>query len=399
MTQNVSQPQPLVKSQVALVRCDSYEPARVAAAIRRGIDLLGGIEKFAQSGERIVLKPNLLSAHPPEENVTTHPTVIKAIAEIMLENGVKVFIGDSATRGHLAKILRESGMQTVIDELNLPIADFENGKQVYSPDSVRNKKFTIARGVWESDGIFNVPKLKTHHLTRITAAIKNLFGCVPGFLKPALHVALPAVDDFCRMLVDLSIFLKPRLTILDAIEAMEGNGPSSGNAYPLKLLAFSSDLVAIDSLVCRMMAIKPEYVRTNYWGAQAGLGKINLEEIEILGDGLDTFSAPDFKVQRQPDLRFNQAWQYRHLKGLVTNRPVIDAQKCKKCGDCIDQCPQKPKALSWNGKMKTQPPQFDYKLCIRCFCCQEVCPHKAIDSYTPLLRRIVDKVYTNIYGA
>ena len=94
------------------------------------------------------------------------------------------------------------------------------------------------------------------------------------------------------MLVDLSIFLKPRLTILDAIEAMEGNGPSSGNAYPLKLLAFSSDLVAIDSLVCRMMAIKPEYVRTNYWGAQAGLGKINLEEIEILGDGMDTFSAP-----------------------------------------------------------------------------------------------------------
>ncbi|HPC36712.1 MAG TPA: hypothetical protein P5067_04330, partial [Candidatus Marinimicrobia bacterium] len=65
----------------------------------------------------------------------------------------------------------------------------------------------------------------------------------------------------------------------------------------------------------------------------------------------------------------------------------------------IDQCPQQPKALSWNGKMKTQPPQFDYKLCIRCFCCQEVCPHKAIDSYTPLLRRIVDKVYTNIYGA
>ena len=145
MTKNISQLQSFEKSKVALVKCDSYEPTMVLNAIRRGIDLLGGIEKFAQSGERIVLKPNLLSAHPPEENVTTHPTVIKAIAEIMLENGVKVFIGDSATRGHLAKILRESGMQTVIDELNLPVADFENGKQVFSPDSVRNKKFTIAR--------------------------------------------------------------------------------------------------------------------------------------------------------------------------------------------------------------------------------------------------------------
>ncbi|HPC37102.1 MAG TPA: DUF362 domain-containing protein, partial [Candidatus Marinimicrobia bacterium] len=351
MTQNVSQPQSFEKSQVALIKCDNYEPATVAAAVRRGIDLLGGIEKFARAGEKIVLKPNLLSAHSPEENVTTHPAVIKAVAEILLERGVKVSIGDSATKGHLAKILQESGMQTVIDELDLTIADFENGQSVYSTDSIRNKKFTIARGLWEADGMFNVPKLKTHHLTRITACIKNLFGCVPGFLKPALHVALPALDDFCRMLVDLSILLKPRLTILDAIEAMEGNGPTSGNAYPLKLLAFSSDLVAIDSIVCHMIAIKPEYVRTNYWGAQAGLGKMNLEEIEILGDNLDTFSAPDFKVQRQPELRFNQAWQYRHLKGLVTNRPVIDAQKCKKCGECIDQCPQQPKALSWNGKM------------------------------------------------
>jgi len=384
---------------VALIRCESYEPTAVIAAVRRGVDLLGGIKQFAQQGENIVLKPNLLRPNPPEDNVTTHPAVVRAIAEILLEKGVSVSVGDSSPRGKHAKILHETGMKTVIEELGLTIADFENGRQVSSVNSLRNKQFTIAEGILQANGMFNLPKLKTHHLTRITAAMKNSYGCIPGILKPALHVALPALDDFSKMLVDLNIRLRSRLIILDAIAAMDGNGPSSGDCYALNLLAFSTDPVALDSVICHIIDVKPEYVRTNYWGAQSGLGKMNLEEIEILGDSLEIFHAPDFKVQRQPELRFNQAWRYRRLKRLITIRPVIDESKCKKCGDCVDQCPQKPKALSWRKNNKNKSPEFNYAQCIRCFCCQEVCPHRAIDAYVPLLRRIVDVGYKIIYGA
>jgi len=399
MPEKTTYPLTSVKSRVALVKCESYDPTVVMSAVRRGVDLLGGIEKFAQNGEKIVLKPNLLRPRDPAENVTTHPSVVRAVAEILLEKGVAVSIGDSSPRGHHAKIFQVSGMQKITEELGLAIADFENGRQVSSPNSLRNKQFTIAEGIFQANGLFNIPKLKTHHLTRITAAQKNLYGCIPGILKPALHVALPAVDDFSRMLVDLNILLKPRLIILDAVEAMHGNGPSSGDCYPMKLLAFSTDPVAIDSVVCRLIHLNPEYVRTNYWGAELGLGKMNSEDIELLGDDPAAFDALDFKVQRQPELRFNQAWRYRKLKHLITIRPIIDADKCKKCGECVDQCPQTPKALAWPNNKNDKPPIFDYSKCIRCFCCQEVCPHKAIDAYVPFLRRVVDIGYSIIYKA
>jgi Pyruvate/2-oxoacid:ferredoxin oxidoreductase delta subunit len=288
-------------------------------------------------------------------------------------------------------------MSAVAAELGLSVADFENGNLVSSPKSIRNKQFTIAKGVLQADGMFGLPKLKTHHLTRITAAMKNQFGCIPGILKPALHVALPDVDEFSKMLVDLNICLGTRLFILDAIEAMDGNGPTSGNTYRLGALAFSTDPVALDATVCRMINLEPSLVRTNYWGEAFGLGKMNSAEIEIVGDDLRTFSAPGFNVQRQPEPRFNQAWRYRRLKGLITNRPVIDAEKCKRCGECVDQCPQTPKALYWDRKAGG-PPKFDYRQCIRCFCCQEVCPFKAIDVQVPLARRIVDFGYSVLYG-
>jgi len=386
------------KSQVALVRCENYDPANVAAAVRKGIGLLGGIARFIKPGEKIVLKPNLLSAHAPEENVTTHPAVVGAVAKLLQENGVKVSAGDSPPRGHFNKIFNVSGMQAVVGELGLEIADFENGQTVSSPNGHRNKQFTIADGILQADGMFGLPKLKTHHLTRITGAVKNQYGCIPGILKPAMHVALPDVDEFSKMLVDLNICLATRLFILDAIEAMDGNGPTSGSTFHLNLLAFSIDPVALDSTICRLIHLEPEMVRTNYWGAEFGFGKMDSEKIEILGERLETFDSPEFKVQRQPQIQFNTAWKYRRLKHFITNRPIIDVNKCRKCGECVDQCPQMPKALSWNKKAG-KPPEFDYGLCIRCFCCQEVCPFKAIDVHVPLVRRFVDKIYTILYGA
>jgi len=386
------------KSRVTLVRCESYEPSEISAAVRRGIALLGGIGQFARSSENILLKPNLLSAHKPSENVTTHPEIVKAVAEVLIGNNVTVTIGDSTPRGRLATVYRTTGIQKVAEDLGLTLADFETGRQVSYPAGIRNKQFTIAEGVLKADGLFSLPKLKTHHLTRFTATIKNQYGCIPGILKPALHVALPGVDDFSKMLVDLNLLLRPRLCIMDAIEAMDGNGPSSGTTYHLNLLAFSADPVALDSVACRIIDIKPEMVRTNYWGAQFGLGKMDDAEIEILGEDISKFHAPDFKIERQPEMRFNEAWRYRRLKNYITHRPVIDPDKCKMCGECVDQCPQIPKALSWRKTQAGRPPVFDYLVCIRCFCCQEVCPHKAIDIKVPVLRRIIDKCYKIMYG-
>ncbi len=377
------------KTRVALISCPDYTPEHVTAAVKRGLKLLGGLEKFVTSGEQILLKPNLLSAHPPADCVTTHPALFQAVAEICQQTGIKVSYGDSPTRGNALKAAQKAGIAAVARQLNVPFQDFRNGQSVSFAAGHQNKKFKIANAVLESDGLISLPKLKTHHLTRLTGAVKNQFGCVAGFDKLEFHVKLPGVDLFSKMLVDLNLLLKPRLYIMDAVQAMEGNGPGGGEPYPLKLIMLSADPVAMDSVACQLLNVKPDRLATSYYGAQSGLGQWQPDRIELVGDPWSDFRAPDFDIQRGVDLESNLALRFRFAKSLLANKPVINAQKCIRCGICIEQCPTRPKSIVW-GSATPALPQYNYKSCIRCYCCQEACPEGAIEIKAPLLRKIAD---------
>jgi len=381
------------KSLVALIKCESYESVEVEKAVERGIELLGGMSAFFVKGESIVLKPNLLSRHKPEDGVTTHPAVFRAVAKKLISVGINVSYGDSPPTDKFVNISQATGMTAVAEELNIPAADFETGSPVYSDGGEQRRQFNIATGVLSADGLVNLPKLKTHHLTRLTGAVKNLFGCVPGFQKPEFHVKLPTVADFSKMLVDLNRLINQRLVVMDAVQAMQGNGPTFGSLVPLHLLIVSTDPVAVDSTACRIIGVSPELMLTNYYGQQFGLGNMKEENITIVGDPITDFYRPDFIVQRTPELRFNQAWKYRILKNYISTRPVIDRTKCTLCGACARQCPMDPKALIWKTKKHRRPPKYNYRRCIRCFCCQEVCPNGAIAGKNPFLRRLIDKMY------
>lgn len=385
------------RSRVALVHCDSYDLSTVRRALDRALELVGGVDGYISRDERILLKPNLLSAHRPEENVTTHPNLVRAVAQICLEVGAKVIIGDSSSRDPYKTVYQRTGMASLSDVLDVSLVSFGEEVQVGFPNGHQNRQFILARPVLEADGIINLPKLKTHHLTRITATVKNLFGCVPGVHKPEFHVRLPGVHEFARMLVDLNLFLRPRLNIVDAVMAMEGNGPSSGDAYPLKLIAVSNDPVALDSVICRLINLPPELVLTNVYGQDYGLGWMDAEQIELVGDACEQFFAPRFKVERGPEMPYNLAWRYRFLKNWISNRPVIDPVLCRRCGQCIDQCPVEPKALAWGEAGDQRPPHYDYSQCIRCYCCQEICPYRAIKVQAPPLRHALDWIYQNIW--
>ncbi|PIS29580.1 MAG: hypothetical protein COT43_03475 [Candidatus Marinimicrobia bacterium CG08_land_8_20_14_0_20_45_22] len=380
------------KSLVALVKCKSYDFAEVESAVERGIELLGGLSALFQKGESIILKPNLLSRHKPEYGVTTHPAVFRAVAKKLLSEAINASYGDSPPADKFANISQVAGLTAVAKELKIPVADFETGTSVYSDGGEQRRQFNIASSILSADGLINLPKLKTHHLTRLTGAVKNLFGCVPGFQKPEFHVKLPAVADFSKMLVDLNLLIRQRLVIMDAVQAMQGNGPTFGSLVPLHLLILSTDPVSVDSTACRIINVPPELVLTNYYGEKFGLGNMEAENITIVGDPISDFYRPDFIVQRSQELRFNQAWKYRLTKNYVSTRPVIDSKKCTLCGACVRQCPMSPKALNWT-KGHNRPPKYDYTQCIRCFCCQEVCPSGAITGENPLLRRMIEKMY------
>jgi len=376
------------KSRVALIRCESYEYGAVRQAVQRGIDLVGGAGRFAASGEKILLKANLLVGEAPEKCVNTHPSVLRAVAEAFLATGARLSYGDSPAIGTARAASKKIGMDSAAREAGIELVEFQPGREVHFAAGVQNKRFTIAAAVLDSDGVISLPKLKAHGMQKFTGCVKNQFGCIPGLLKGEFHVRLPDAYAFAQMLVDLDRLVHPRLYIMDGIVAMEGNGPRGGTPRRLNLLLFSEDPVAVDATVCRLIGLDPLLVPTTVFGQAAGRGTATRERIELVGDDFDSFRCPDFVIDRSAIKPYREKGALRFINNRLVPKPVIIGERCVRCGLCITMCPAKPKALGWRGGDKTQSPVHDYSTCIRCYCCQEVCPEQAIALKKPLLRRL-----------
>lgn len=379
-------------SKVALIRCESYEYEMVKSSIERGLSFLGGITQFVDKGEKILLKPNLLVGEVPEKCVTTHPAVFKAVAQILIEGGANVSYGDSPAIGKTAKVAKKAGLAEIADELNIKLADFKTGVDTFFDKGLQNRKFTIAKAVLDNDGVVSLPKLKTHGLEKLTGAIKNQFGCVPGVLKGEFHLKLPGADDFAKMLVDLNKLIGPRLYIMDGIWGMEGNGPRGGTPKKMNILLLSSDPVALDATVCRLINVDPKYVPTTKYGMQAAMGTFLKEEITLVGDDFDGFATDDFDINRKPIKSYKPGFFAGFLNNRVVSKPYIEDEKCIRCGACVDMCPANPRAVFFKDGDKSISPVYNYDNCIRCFCCQEICPESAIKLKTPLLRKVIDAI-------
>jgi len=378
-----------MRSKVALVYCSSYELSEVRQAVLKGMGLIGGARAFVRQGERIVLKVNLLAGDAPEKCVTTHPSVFRCVAELLAAEGAMIQYGDSPGFGAPHAAAKKAGIAGVAKEMNIELADFKEGREVFYEKGVQNKKFYVARGILESDGVVSLPKLKTHGLERFTGCIKNQFGCVVGIRKGEFHVKLPDATDFARMIVDLNNFIKPRLYVMDGIMAMEGNGPRGGTPRPMNVLLFSTDPVALDATACRLINLNPLFVPAIICGSETGAGTFLEEEIEIAGDDYKSLICSDFIVDRTPvkAKRKNQA--ARFMKNRLVPKPVIIPGKCTRCGTCVHSCPVEGKAVNWFDGDHAKVPTYDYNKCIRCYCCQEMCPEGAIVLEDPLFRKAV----------
>jgi uncharacterized protein (DUF362 family)/Pyruvate/2-oxoacid:ferredoxin oxidoreductase delta subunit len=378
----------ITKAKVALIACDTYDDEKVYEAVKKGLDLIGGKGQFVKAGEKIVLKPNVLIGSSPDRCVCTHPSVFKAAGRILQEAGVSLSCGDSPGFGGTSFSMRMAGLKQLADELGIPIADFSKGKPVTHKEALLVKRFVIADAVLAADGLVSLPKLKTHGFMRMTGAVKNQFGCVPGLLKNQQHGKTSDPYEFATMLVDLCTLVKPRLYIMDAIMAMDGNGPMSGKPRKLGVLLISSDPVALDAVACRIIYLNTAFVPTFEPGERAGLGTYHDENIEVVGEKVEGFICEDFDVVRKPVEHATSGRIRIIIKNRTSARPVIDKSKCTHCGTCVLHCPVTPKAVDWVDGDEKRPPEHNYNRCIRCFCCQELCPDGAISIKTPWLGRL-----------
>jgi NAD-dependent dihydropyrimidine dehydrogenase PreA subunit len=248
----------------------------------------------------------------------------------------------------------------------------------------------IAKGVLESDVIVSLPKLKTHGFQKYTGCVKNQFGCIPGLTKASYHVTFPDANVFARMLLEVNRIVSPSLYIMDGINSMQGNGPRGGTPLNTGLLLFSTDPIALDATVCRLIELDPEFVPTIKYSEEQKDGVWDEEQISVVGDPMKRFYASSFDVDRMPIRPYRSAGPLRLAANMLVPKPTIDPEKCIRCGICVEACPADPKALNWESESRDDPPVYTYRNCIRCYCCQEMCPESAIYLRKTVVRRITD---------
>jgi uncharacterized protein (DUF362 family)/Pyruvate/2-oxoacid:ferredoxin oxidoreductase delta subunit len=362
-----------MKSPVSILPCPDYSLDNVRRVIKKSFDNLGGLEKFVKKKDKVLIKPNLLSAKEPERAITTHPSIVQAVVEEVQRIGAIPWIGDSpggADRG-VKRVFDNTLTTQVAQDTGAKLVPFEGGG-ICERKAKSGKIYYIAKPACEADVIISLPKLKTHSFLLYTGAIKNMFGLIPGFRKAEYHKEAPKTYEFASVIVDIFSLRPPEISLMDAVVVMEGDGPSSGNPQYLGLILASTDAVALDTVAAKLFGFKNEEIETTIIAQKRGLGQNSFSQIEIVGEKLENILLPKFELPSNRMLRMIPKFAVKMIDPLIWIRPNIIEENCNNCNLCVDSCPMK--AISPDKKR----PQFDYDKCINCLCCHEVCPNQAV---------------------
>ncbi|MHB8100706.1 MAG: DUF362 domain-containing protein [Methanosarcina sp.] len=368
-------------SKVSIVRCPDYSDTKRALA--EALDLLGGLENIIQSGDRVLIKPNILSASPPERAATTHPSVVASMCEFVLQAGGKPIVGDGAgisRPGATAKALKASGIEEAAIRAGAKVVNFETAgfTLVDVPDPLQFQKLYIANPILEADIVISLPKLKTHELTYYTGAVKNFFGVLPLKCRKEIHL-LGKRDLFGEAVADIYSIVRPSFAVMDGVIGMEGNGPSHGKPINSGVILASQDCISLDIVAAELIGFDPLKIPTTAGVLKKGFAN---QCPVIVGTPLKEVKMK-FK-QSSGGISTAPSFLTRSLGKYFTIYPQINQQKCTHCGACYLNCsPQAVERLEKGGF------RINQDKCILCYCCRELCPNNAVEIKKSLLATLL----------
>ena len=379
---------------VSIVAMPEYSLERARAALEEALLPFGGLE-YIERGSRVVIKANLVSAMKPESAATTHPTLLCALCDMLAERECEVVVGDSPgglyNAAFVGRVYTVTGVREVEAHGARLNTDFTE-KHATFPDGKVLRDFEYTGYLDNADYIINFSKLKSHGMMGMSCAAKNMFGVVPGVIKPEYHFRFPNYEDFADMIVDLDEYFHPVLSIADAVVGMEGNGPTAGEPKKMGCVLASRSPHALDMIAAEILGFERSELPILEAAYRRGLVPERADGVRLYGS-MDTHRVEDFKrVVERRSIEFTGDGKnpikrlFGKIAGMILKtRPVLKKSECVGCGVCADICPAKAIVIV-DKKAK-----IDRSACIRCFCCQEFCPKSAMKVHRTALAALFHK--------
>ncbi len=372
-------------SRVALLSCPDYASPGLERAVSQAVELCGGLggglDDLVRPGDRVLIKPNLLGAHEVAKRITTDPSIVRAVTQLVLDCRGRPFVSDSPSLASFNKAAAKSGLTQVAQDLGVEAMPFTESVTITPPDPKVHRSLDIAREALEADVVINLPKLKTHSQMLLTLGVKNIFGTVVGKRKAEWHFMAGADRlAFASLLLDVYRSVAPALTLLDGVWGMEGRGPANGQPRQVGLIAASRDGLALDMTISELLGVPLQRFPLFMAAQERGIVP---ESVDIVGQEITSLAVADFKVPELGGMTFLPGPMAGMMRRRLVSKPVPQGE-CSRCGECVEICPAQAVSINEAGA------SFDYDLCIRCYCCQEVCPSDAIGFKQGLMLRMLD---------
>jgi len=363
---------------VAVVECPTYEAATVRSAVAAALEALQ-LSLPVRPGDTVLVKPNLLSPRLPEQAVTTHPEVVATVIRLCFEAGAgRVWVGDSCAGDHADEELwRKTGIATAVAETGAELKSFNAEVRSWACGETQ---LPVPAWFDQVDAWISLPKLKTHVLTGLTCAMKNTYGLVAGKVKSLYHASHASPRAMSLFLLDVYQALPPSFVVVDAVTAMEGQGPANGQPREVGLILAGTDAAAIDLACAGTLGNPFRHAAMLRQARDSGLVVANASRLTLVGDGVDRLKKTRLKpslgryLQRVPECVF------RSVTRVLACRPRVDPEACVGCGVCARVCSQNAIAEEPNGDSF----RINAARCIMCMCCAESCPQHAIYVKSPL---------------